>query len=74
MSSKMSSSRRAGSIGGNRGGCGGGGYERLDPDFDIKRAARMRAEYDELDEHWKQVYLEGLNKADKFMILNRDPK
>lgn len=41
---KIKGSSRA--RGSNRGGCGGGGgYEQLDPDFDIKRLARIKEDY-----------------------------
>ena len=60
-----SSSRARGS---NRGGCGGGGYERLDPDFDQKRLASIKAEYLSLDARWRQTYLDGLPKADQFAL------
>lgn len=54
--------------GANRGGAGGG-YERLDPDWEHKRVARMKAEYASLDAHWKQWYLKGLSRADKAALL-----
>ena len=57
--------------GGNRGGIGGG-YEPTDPDWDRKRIQRLRAEYDSLDQHWRQTYLKGLNQADRHAVLNRD--
>jgi hypothetical protein len=57
--------------GGNRGGAGGG-YERLDPDFEIKRLQRLRAEYDSLDPEWREMYLRGLGEADKRAVLRRD--
>lgn len=63
---KIASSSRA--RGSNRGGCGGGGYERLDPDFDLKRIQRMRAEYLSLDGHWRQMYLNGLVKSDQVAL------
>jgi|PlaIllAssembly_1097288.scaffolds.fasta_scaffold06729_5 hypothetical protein len=57
--------------GGNRGGVGGG-YEQTDPDFDRKRIARMRAEYDSLSPAWQRTYLRGLDETDKRAILKRD--
>lgn len=62
---KMKGSSRA--RGGNRGGCGGG-YERTDPDFEVKRIARMKDEYLSLDTRWRQTYLDGLAKADQFAL------
>jgi hypothetical protein len=53
--------------GGNRGGIGGG-YERLDPDWDIKRIQRLKAEYESLDKMWKQTYLDGLPKMDQYAL------
>ena len=66
---KMKQSSRA--RGGNRGGIGGG-YERTDPDWDIKRIQRLRAEYDSLDPIWRQTYLKGLSDADRWRVLKRD--
>lgn len=66
---KMKQSSRA--RGGNRGGIGGG-YERTDPDWDIKRIQRLRAEYDSLDPSWRQTYLKGLSDADRWRVLKRD--
>jgi hypothetical protein len=63
----QSSSRARGS---NRGGVGGG-YEHLDPDFDLKRLQRMRAEYDSLEPHWQETYLKGLSREDARQVLNR---
>lgn len=59
--------------GGNRGGTGGG-YEQTDPDWDCKRIARLRAEYDSLEPGWRETYLGGLTKADKAAVLNREIK
>jgi hypothetical protein len=67
MSMKQSSRAR----GGNRGGVGGGGYERLDPDFDLVRIRRLRAEYDELAPAWRGTYLKGLSKADQWAVTHR---
>ena len=68
MSRIKQSSRARGS---NRGGCGGG-YERTDPDYDIKRIQRLRAEYDSLDRRWQETYLKGLSKSDAWWVVNRD--
>ena len=57
--------------GGNRGGVGGG-YEQTDPDWDMKRIRRLRAEYDALESEWRKTYLEGLSKADKHAVLHRE--
>lgn len=57
--------------GGNRGGVGGG-YEQTDPDFDLKRIRRMRAEYDSLTPDWREVYLRALDESDKRAILKRE--
>ena len=63
-------SRRAGQIGGSRGGCGGGGYERLDPDFEGVRLRRLVDEYLSLeDAHWRQLYLKNLSRADKAAVM-----
>ena len=69
MSRIKQSSRARGS---NRGGVGGG-YEPLDPDFDIKRIQRLRAEYDSLDGRWRDTYIKGLNRSDAWYVLNREP-
>ena len=66
--SKISKSSRA--RGGNRGGIGGG-YEQTDPDYDLKRIQRMRADYDSLEGAWRATYLRGLSEADKRAVLNR---
>lgn len=58
--------------GGNRGGCGSGGYEITDPDWDRKRVQRIRAEYDSLAPEWREMYLRGLSEGDKHMVLHRD--
>lgn len=58
-------SRRA--RGSNRGGTGGG-YEPTDPDWEHKRLARMKAEYNSLDKRWQKVYLDGLCRADRARI------
>lgn len=68
----MRVNRSARARGGNRGGCGGG-YEQTDPDWALKRLRRLRAEYDALEPYWKEVFLGGLNKADQYAVLNRDP-
>jgi hypothetical protein len=57
-------SKRAGNVGGHRGGLGGG-YERTDPDYERKRLRRMAAEYSSLDEHWRKTYLGGLSDTDR---------
>jgi len=49
----------------------GGGYERTDPDYDLKRIQRMRAEYDSLEGSWRETYLRGLSEADKRAVFNR---
>lgn len=67
--SRIKQSSRA--RGGNRGGVGGG-YEQTDPDWERKRIQRMRAEYDSLDQGWRETYLRGLNDADKRAVLNRE--
>lgn len=68
MSGWKQSSRARGA---NRGGVGGG-YEQTDPDFNLKRIARMRAEYDSLTPAWRETYLRGLDDADKRAILKRE--
>ena len=65
--SMQKSSRARGS---NRGGCGGG-YERLDPDFDKVRINRMRQEHDDLPYAWRSTYLKGLSKADQWAVTHR---
>jgi len=50
----------------------GGGYERTDPDYDLKRIQRMRAEYDSLEGSWRETYLRGLSEADKRAVLKRN--
>ena len=59
--------------GANRGGTGGG-YEQTDPDWVDKRIRRLRAEYDALEGMWRKTYLDGLSKADKHAVLNREIK
>lgn len=68
MSGWKQSSRARGA---NRGGTGGG-YEQLDPDWEIKRIQRMRAEYDSLTPGWQAIYLKTLDEADKRAILKRE--
>lgn len=67
--SRIKQSSRA--RGGNRGGVGGG-YERTDPDYDIKRIQRLRAEYDSLDQRWRETYLKGLSREDARRVMNRE--
>lgn len=67
--SRLKQSSRA--RGGNRGGVGGG-YEQTDPDWERKRIQRLRVEYDSLEGHWREVYLRGLNEADKHAVLHRE--
>ena len=50
----------------------GGGYERTDPDYDIKRIQRLRAEYDSLDQRWRETYLKGLSREDARRVMNRE--
>ena len=68
MSGWKQSSRARGA---NRGGTGGG-YEQLDPDWDIKRIRRLRAEYDSLTPGWQETYLRGLSESDKRAVLKRE--
>ena len=67
----ISTSQRA--RGSNRGGCGGG-YEQTDPEWDNTRAKTLRAEYDSLDKKYREMYLKGLNKYDRWLVLNREPR
>ena len=67
--SRINRSSRA--RGANRGGVGGG-YERTDPDYDLKRIQRMRAEYDSLEGSWRETYLRGLSKEDARRVVNRE--
>lgn len=67
--SRIKTSSRA--RGGNRGGIGGG-YEATDPDWEIKRIQRLRAEYDSLEGRWRETYLKGLSKEDARRVINRD--
>jgi len=60
-----SSSRARGS---NRGGCGGNGYERTDPDFEVKRVQRIHADYLALDGLWREQFIRSLPKADQFAL------
>jgi len=60
------SSRARGST---RGGCGGGGgYERLDPDFEIKRIKHIHSDYLALDKMWQEQFVRSLPKADQFAL------
>ena len=68
MSRIKQSSRARGS---NRGGCGGG-YERTDENWELKRIQRLRSEYDSLDRRWRETYLKGLSKEDARRVLNRE--
>jgi len=67
--SRIKQSSRA--RGGNRGGAGGG-YEKTDPDWELKRIQRMRAEYDSLARHWQSTYLKGLSREDARRVVERD--
>lgn len=71
---RVEKSQRANRIGGLRGGIGGGGgYEQLDPDWDIKRIKRLRAEYLSLTtRHHQDMYLDGLSRADRLAVLKED--
>jgi hypothetical protein len=69
----MSIGKSSRARGANRGGTGGG-WELTDPDWDIKRIQRLRAEYDSLDPYYQTIYLESLNKFDKYHVLNREPR
>lgn len=64
-------SRRA-NAGGCRGGCGAGGYEQTDPDYDAKRIAKLRMDFDALENKWRPAFLIGLNFRDKYLVLHRD--
>lgn len=68
---RIGSSQRA--RGGNRGGVGFG-VEQTDPDWDIKRIRRMRAEYDSLEPRWRETYLKGLSKLDAHAVTNRETR
>jgi len=50
----------------------GGGYERTDVDWEIKRIQRMRAEYDSLEGSWRETYIRGLSKEDARHVLHRE--
>jgi len=63
---RMTGSSRA--RGSNRGGCGGGGYERTDPDFEVKRVQRIHADYLALDGLWREQFIRSLPKADQFAL------
>ena len=65
----LGKSRRAGQIGGSRGGGSAGGYERLDPDFEGVRLRHLHAEYLSLDAAWRKQYLGSLSARDKFELL-----
>jgi len=65
---RIQQSRRA--RGGNRGGAGPSS-EPTDPDWDIKRLARLRAEYDSLEPRWRETYLKGLSKEDARRVVDR---
>ena len=67
--SRIKTSSRA--RGANRGGVGGG-YEATDPDWEIKRIQRLRAEYDSLDQRWRETYLKGLSREDTRRVVNRE--
>ena len=63
--SKSSSAR-----GSNRGGCGGG-YERTNPEYDGDKLRRLRREYDAMEPGWRPVFLEGLSRYEKEVVVNR---
>lgn len=54
--------------GSSRGGCGGGCWERLDPDFDIHRLQKMKEELKSLPSKWQKEYLSGLGRYDRNVL------
>ena len=67
---KMTKSVRSSRIGGLRGGLGGG-YEQTDPDYDIKRIQRMRAEYLSLEPSFREMYLSGLSRFERIAVVRK---
>lgn len=43
--------------------------EQTDPDYELHRIQRMRAEYRSLDAEWRGIYLGNLSKHDIEKIL-----
>jgi hypothetical protein len=64
----MGNSSRA--RGSNRGGTGGG-YERTEMDYYLKKIQRLRAEYDALAPEWRQIFLDGLPRLDAALVRDR---
>jgi hypothetical protein len=69
-SNSMSMSKSSRARGSNRGGCGGG-FERTNPDYDSEKLRRLRADYDALEPRWRDVFLAGLSRFEREMVLNR---
>jgi len=63
----MSINKSSRARGSNRGGCGGG-YERTNPDFNSDRIRRLRAEYNQLEPQWRQIYLDGLSRFERGLV------
>ena len=64
---RMSCSRRSFGPGGN-----GWGYERTDPNWENKRLALLRREYESLEPYWRERYLKALPLADRKALLRKD--
>ena len=63
-----SSSRARGS---NRGGCGGGGYEQTNPDYNQDKLKRLKSEYEVMDPRWRRMFLEGLSPYEQAYVTGK---
>jgi len=64
----MNQSRSAARIGGLRGGIGGAGYERTNPDYVEQHEKKVVAEYFQLEPKWRQTFMDGLTERDKALV------
>lgn len=65
---KLKASKRAF---GNNGGASGGGWEPTDPDYEHKRLARLKRDYLEMSDEWRDCFLGGLNRFERDWVTGR---
>lgn len=56
--------------GSNRGG-NGGGYEATNENYDGDKLRRLRAEYDAMAEDWRGIFLDGLSRYERAVVVDR---
>ena len=67
MRAMQSSSRARGS---NRGGCGGG-FELTDPDYESKKLARLKADYESCPPEWREAFTKGLSRFEVKVVTGK---